>query len=108
MKGLKYIILSFVFLGSSLGSSTAQAQTKSGWFQEIKFKFSQKKSKRQAIKREKAAFRELERNYKQRQKEHYDMQNPGTKLRMRDGQKHARRQATSRNHSWWNRLRNRL
>jgi hypothetical protein len=104
MRSVKYIIFSLVFLSSSI----LQSQNEISWFKGIQIKFSQKKSKRQAIKREKAAFRELERNYKERQKEHYNMQDPGTKLRMRDGQKHARRQATGRNHSWWHRLRNRL
>jgi len=108
MKGVKYIILSIVFLVSSQGSSTMQAQTEIGWFQGIKIKYSQKKSNRQAIKREKAAYRELERYYKELQREHYEMQDQGTKLRMRDGQKHSRRQAQGRDHSWWNRLRNRL
>lgn len=102
MKGLKYIIGLLIFLLAF--TSDAQTAEEPGLIEKFKIKSAERKARRSA----KAAYKELERNYKQRQHDHYMMQEEGTKQRMRDGQKQARRQTTGRTHSWWWRMRNRL
>ena len=90
-------------LGLALPSQS-QIEDKPSLIERIK----QKRAKRKAKKRAKAAYKEWEKNYKQRQHDHYMMQEPETKRMMLDGQKHARRDAKGRTHSWWWRMRNRL
>ena len=90
-------------LGLALPSKS-QIEEKPSLIERIK----QKRAKRKDKKRAKAAYKEWEKNYKQRQHDHYMMQDPKTKRMMLDGQKHARRDAKGRTHSWWWRMRNRL
>ena len=102
MNFIKYII----FLGAlSLGLPfQAQIDEKPSLIE----RFKEKRAKRKAKKRAKAAYKEWEKNYKQRQRDHYEIQDDKTKKMMLDGQKQARRQVGGRNHSWWRRMRNRL
>ena len=102
MKFLKHIIVVGAF-GLGLPSQ-AQMEEKPSLIE----RFKQKKANRKAHKRAKAAYKEWEKNYKQRQHDHYMMQNNQTKQMMLDGQKQARRQAKGRTHSWWWRMSNRL
>ena len=84
--------------------SQSQIDEKRSLIERIKEKRAKRKSKRRA----KAAYKEWEKNYKQRQRDHFEMQDARTKQMMLDGQKQARRQVGGRNHSWWRRTRNRL
>ena len=102
MKFVKYIIIAGA-LGLALPTQ-AQIDEKPSLIE----RFKQKKAKRKAKKRAKAAYKEWEKNYKQRQHDHYMMQDDQTKQMMLNGQKQARRQAKGRTHSWWWRTRNRL
>tara|TARA_B100000683_G_C12430814_1_gene531665 strand:- start:246 stop:554 length:309 start_codon:yes stop_codon:yes gene_type:complete len=99
---IKYIIL-LGALGMSL-TSQAQIDEKPSLIE----RFKKKRAKRKAKKQAKIAYKEWEKNYKQRQRDHYEMQDSRTKKKMLDGQKQARRQASGRNHSWWSRMRTRL
>ncbi len=102
MKFFKYIIIAGAF-GLAMPTH-AQIEEKLSLIE----RFREKKSKRQAKKRAKAAYKEWEKNYKQRQHDHYMMQDNQPKQMMLDGQKQARRQSKGRTHSWWWRMRNRL
>ena len=102
MKLIKYIL----FLGLLCAFTPAEAQTSDE--PNLIEKFRQKKAQRKAKRRAKAHYKELERNYKERQHNHYMMQDEKTRTTMRNGQKQARRQVNGRTHSWWHRMRNRL
>ena len=102
MKFVKYIIIAGA-LGLALPTQS-QIDEKPSLIE----RFKQKKAKRKAKKRAKADYKEWEKNYKQRQHDHYMMQDEQTKQMMVNGQKQARRQAKGRTHSWWWRMRNRL
>ena len=66
------------------------------------------RSQRQELKKSKknsqSTFRDLEKNYINRQKEHYKLQDRKTRRMMRKGQKQARKQASRRTQPWWKRL----
>lgn len=102
MKFVKYIIITSA-LGLALPTQ-AQIDEKPSLIE----RFKQKKAKRKAKKRAKADYKAWEKNYKQRQHDHYMMQDDQTKQMMVNGQKQARRQAKGRTHSWWWRMKNRL
>ncbi|PCJ82704.1 MAG: hypothetical protein COA49_01185 [Bacteroidetes bacterium] len=66
-----------------------------------------KSQRREIRKNEKRSFSEhktLERNYLERQQEHYKHQNLETRRMMRNGQKQARRQARRHSTPWWRRV----
>ena len=102
MKFAKYIV--FLFAVGLVLPAQSQIDEKPSMIE----KFRQKRSKIKAKKRAKAAYKEWEKNYKQRQHDHYMMQDSQTKQMMLDGQKQARRQVGGRSDSWWRRVRNRL
>lgn len=102
MKFVKYIIIAGA-LGLALPIH-AQIDEKPSLIE----RFKKIKAKRKAKKRAKADYKEWEKNYKQRQNDHFMMQNDQTKQMMINGQKRSRRQAKGRTHSWWWRMRSRL
>ena len=102
MKFTKYIVFLFAF------GLAFPAQSQNDDKPSLIERFRLKRDNRKAKKRAKAAYKEWEKNYKQRQRDHYEMQDEKTKKMMLDGQKQARRQVGGRNHSWWRRMRNRL
>jgi len=88
------IMMSFAILFSSNFKAIAQTDISRSQRQELK----------KTEKKSHSTFNDLEKNYINRQQEHYKRQDRKTRRMMRKGQKQARRQASRRTQPWLKRL----
>jgi len=88
------IMMSFAILFSSNFKAIAQTDISRSQRQELK----------KSEKTSNSNFNDLEKNYINRQKEHYKLQDRKTRRMMRKGQKQARKQASRKTQPWLRRL----